>query len=301
VKILCATDLEARSDAAIARAHELRDAVDGSLTLLHVVPPQADEGSLERRLVNARLRLAAQAHGRRDVDIVVSCGPPARIVANTARELGAALTIIGPHDGDAFADVLRDSLSERLVTDAPSPILVARKSVRGSYRNVVVALDGSESGRHVIRVAESVPIAADASLAVVHAHEPPYEAMMGSVGVGADSVARYASQSMAQAATWIRRELRHHSREPQRYRVILIDSRPAPAIRAVLRTTQPDLLVLGTRGHGRFRRVLLGSTAHEILRDADCDVLLVPDSVIRATRGAAGHRSRPEPTGPAAA
>jgi hypothetical protein len=47
--------------------------------------------------------------------------------------------------------------------------------------------------------------------------------------------------------------------------------------------------------------VLLGSTAHEILRDADCDVLLVPDSVIRATRGAAGHRSRPEPTGPAAA
>jgi universal stress protein E len=301
MKILCATDLEARSDAAIARAHQLREAAGGSLTLLHVVPPLgAGEGPLEQRLVSARFRLAAQARDHEGADIQVSCGHPARVVAHTARELGAELTVIGPHDGDAFADVLRDSLSERLVTDAPSPILVVRNRVRGAYRSVFLALDGSASGRHVVRMAEAIPRAGDASLAVIHAHEPPYEAMMGSVGVGPDSVARYASQSMAQAATWIRRELRHHSREPQRYRVILIDARPGPAIRTVLRTQQPELLVLGTRGHGRFRRVLLGSTANEILREAECDVLLVPDSAIRTARRTMPPRG-PEPTGPAAA
>jgi nucleotide-binding universal stress UspA family protein len=42
-----------------------------------------------------------------------------------------------------------------------------------------------------------------------------------------------------------------------------------------------DLLVLGTRGHGRIRRALLGSTAHEVLRETECDVLLVPEGARR--------------------
>jgi nucleotide-binding universal stress UspA family protein len=199
---------------------------------------------------------------------------------------------------------LRHSFSERLVTQAPCPILVVRKPVRGAYGNVLLALDGSASGRHVVRAAEAVPRAADAELAVVHAHEPPYQAMMSSVGVGQGNVAEYAATSMSQAATWIRRELRQHSRESQRYRVILVDARPGPAIRTVIRNRQPELLVLGTRGHGRFRRVLLGSTANEILREADCDVLLVPDSAIRAARRAPrAPRTRGfhPPAGPGAA
>jgi 23S rRNA (adenine2503-C2)-methyltransferase len=49
---------------------------------------------------------------------------------------------------------------------------------------------------------------------------------------------------------------------------------------AILRAVDaltPDLVVLGTRGHGRFRRALLGSVATEVLRTLQCDVLLVPE------------------------
>jgi nucleotide-binding universal stress UspA family protein len=126
-------------------------------------------------------------------------------------------------------------------------------------------------------MAEQMPVAAEATWAAVHAHEPPYAAMMTSVGAGNLGVARYASASMSQAAALVHAELELHSRHPRRYRVLLMDARPAPAIRRAIGETQADLLVIGTRGHGRLRRALLGSTAHEVLDTTDCDVLLVPE------------------------
>jgi nucleotide-binding universal stress UspA family protein len=112
--------------------------------------------------------------------------------------------------------------------------------------------------------------------------------MMNSAGVGNLSVARYASASMSHAAALIHTQLRLHSLDWRRYRVLLMDARAPVAIRQALREATPDLLVIGTRGHGRFRRAILGSTAHEVLRSADCDVLLVPESARRGNPPPAG-------------
>jgi nucleotide-binding universal stress UspA family protein len=127
--------------------------------------------------------------------------------------------------------------------------------------------------------------------------------MMSSVGVGPVSVTQYASASMDQAAQSIRTSMQQHGADPARFRLVLVDARPAYAIQRAVRTLKPELLVLGTRGHGRFRRVILGSTAHEALRNSDCDVLLVPDAAIRAARRSrAGRSPWPGPgDGPAAA
>jgi nucleotide-binding universal stress UspA family protein len=100
---------------------------------------------------------------------------------------------------------------------------------------------------------------------------------------------------MSQAAALLHAELQRHSRYPRRYRVMLKDSRPATAIRQAIQELRPDLLVLGTRGHGRFRRALLGSTAHEVLNSTLCDVLLVPESA------AFGPRPVRDDAGPMAA
>jgi nucleotide-binding universal stress UspA family protein len=105
--------------------------------------------------------------------------------------------------------------------------------------------------------------------------------MMSTMGTGNLSVARYASASLSQAAAVIHAELSRDSRYPQRYRVMLMDARPPTAIRHAIHETRADLLVIGTRGHGRFRRALLGSTAHEVLNTTDCDVLLVPEGSSR--------------------
>lgn len=279
MKLLCATDLLPGSDAAVDRAYQLRDAGSARLTLMHVVAPlAADQGTLEQRLLSASSRLAHRArHAGHDpgVELVVRCGRPATVVCEEARH--ADLAILGPQREDALARALRGTVLERLLTDARRPALVVRRPGREAYSKVLLALDGSAASGQILRLAERLPLAPDAELAVVHAHEPPYEAMMNTVGVGSLSVAQYASASMSQAAAMVQAELERHSGDPRRYRVLLVDARPGLAIRQALREVEPDLLVLGTRGHGRFRRALLGSTAHEAMSKAECDVLLVPE------------------------
>ncbi|HEX6637305.1 MAG TPA: universal stress protein, partial [Steroidobacteraceae bacterium] len=215
-------------------------------------------------------------------ELVVRCGRPANVVGEEAANAG--LIVIGPHESVPLSDALRGTFTEKLLSEARCPVLVVRKPANEPYRSVLLAVDGSPATGHVVRAAERLPVAEDAAFAAVHAHEPPYEAMMNTVGVGNVSVASYASASLSQAASLIHSQLRLHSRDWRRYRVILMDARPSPAIRQSMLETRPDLLVLGTRGHGRFRRALLGSTAHDVLTSVDCDVLLVPESMLRAKR-----------------
>lgn len=306
MNILCATDLLPKSDPAIERAHRLRSRLGARLTLLHVVTPgETGDGTLEQRLLSGNSRLAVRARrATAPVELVVRCGRPAKIVPEVALARRTGLIVIGPHVHDPVADAVKGTLTERILGDARCPVLVVRRQARDDYRSVLLALDGSPSTRHVVDAAEALAIAPDGELVAIHAHEPPYEAMMTSVGVRDASVANYASASIAQAAESIRRELRAHNRHPERYRLLIVESRPAAAVRRAVDEVSPDLLVLGTRGHGRFRRALLGSTANEVLRSTDCDVLLVPDAAIRSTRRGAGPReaaNHPDDFGPGAA
>lgn len=284
MKLLCATDLLPKTDAAVDRAYQLRGALNARLTLLHVVAPGgAEKGTLEQRLLAASSRLALRArHSGPGVELVVLCGRPAGVAADEARN--AALAIVGPHHPAALMDALRGTFVERLLSEARCPVLVVRRPGREAYRKFLLALDGSPATGRVVREAERLPVGPDQELVVVHAHEPPYEAMINSVGAGNLSVARYASASMSQAAALLHTELRHHSRYPHRYRLALMDARPAAAIRHAIKENNTDLLVIGTRGHGRFRRALLGSTAHEVLNTTQCDVLLVPETGPRISR-----------------
>jgi hypothetical protein len=69
---------------------------------------------------------------------------------------------------------------------------------------------------------------------------------------------------------------------------VVIEHRPVTAILSADSTLKPDLVVLGTRGYGRFRRALLGSVAAEVMHTLQCDVLLVPERASRAV-GASRH------------
>ncbi len=308
MKILCATDLLPKTDPAIERAHQLRAELGARLTLMHVViPGTTPDGTLEQRLLSANSRLAGRVRrATAPVELVVRCGRPAKIVTETARSRHADLVVIGPHEVDPVADAIRGTLTEHIVGDARCPVLIVRRRAREEYRSVMLALDGSPSSRHVIDTAEALGLSrrrVDRRLTAIHAHEPPYEAMMTSVGVGDANVAKYAAATLAQAAEAMRAELRARSNHPERYRLLVAEGRPVPAIRRAMEEVEPDLVMLGTRGLGRFRRAMLGSTANDILRSTDCDVLLVPETAVRAARRAQARGAGPSPDdfGPGAA
>jgi nucleotide-binding universal stress UspA family protein len=55
----------------------------------------------------------------------------------------------------------------------------------------------------------------------------------------------------------------------------LLQGNPAQEILHLAQTTQCDLIVMGTHGRTGLRRLLMGSVAEKILREADCPVLTV--------------------------
>jgi nucleotide-binding universal stress UspA family protein len=57
--------------------------------------------------------------------------------------------------------------------------------------------------------------------------------------------------------------------------VIVAEGRPAETILAQIRERAIDLAVLGSRGRGPLKRLLLGSTSEQVLREAPCSVLIV--------------------------
>lgn len=135
---------------------------------------------------------------------------------------------------------------------------------------VVVGVDGSRSS---VRAAEAAAAAADArgtALTIVHAR-PTIPAPFGR-GVVPPVAAADEHDPAHVAARLMARELRS-SYPDLTVRLVLVDDDPARAIVAAAKDAQ--LAVVGSRGLGAFRGLLLGSVSQQVARSAPCPVLVM--------------------------
>src|SRR3954462_2905516 len=85
MKILCATDLLAKSEAALQRAGMLADNLEAAVTLLHVLTPDQSQRIHERSLQMAIAEMKSRAQrpfwqARPKPNIAVQTGSPAKIM-----------------------------------------------------------------------------------------------------------------------------------------------------------------------------------------------------------------------------
>lgn len=69
------------------------------------------------------------------------------------------------------------------------------------------------------------------------------------------------------------------------------DGDPANVIEWVARRENTDLIMMPTKGHGRFRRLLFGSVTAKVLHDVLCPVLTSAHEPDEASASATGYRS----------
>lgn len=279
-RLLCATDLLPKSEAAIDRAGMLAEQLKAQLSLVHVVSPTTSERNLEQALqlaittLNARARAPAWRAGPLP-EVAVRTGNPARLIIDSIDKHRVNLLVIGPHRKRSIRDVLEGTIAEKILNTRQCPLLIVQKPAEGEYRQVLLALDVAEESGAAVRAAEALVLTAQSQAMVMHVSEPPYQGMLRSAGVGTEEVISYVNHSRREAAAEIRDLLRRTSEDHTRYGVVIGDSHPARAIRRAVEMYQPDLLVMGTSG-GRVRRALIGSVASQVMEAAACDVLVVP-------------------------
>lgn len=283
-RLLCATDLLPKSEAAIDRAGMLAEQLKAQLSLLHVVSPTTSERNLEQALqlaittLEARARPPAWRTGSTP-EVAVRTGSPSRLMLEAIDKHRVHLAVIGPHRKRSIRDVLEGTIAEKILNTRRCPLLIVQKPAESEYRQVLLALDVAAESGAAVRAAETLVLNAQSQAMVMHVSEPPYQGMLRSAGVGTEEVISYVNHSRREAAAEIRELLRSTSEDHTRYGVVIGDSHPARAIRRAVEMYQPDLLVMGTSG-GRVRRALIGSVASQVMEAAACDVLIVPRSSV---------------------
>ena len=138
-----------------------------------------------------------------------------------------------------------------------------------NYKNILVALELSSDGEHLLKKAEELMAANGSQVTLIHAveHMSNYGAAYG-VSAGVDIEEMLIDEARQQMA-----EIGARRNIPETQQLVKV----GPAKFLILEeaeTLGSDLIVVGSHGHHGVR-LLLGSTSNAILHGAKCDVLAV--------------------------
>ena len=135
---------------------------------------------------------------------------------------------------------------------------------------IVVGVDGSEESKLALRWALDEARLRRAELVCVHAWSYPVLTSGGLLPVTADIVDSLGEQ----AAKLVDDLLAELDTSGVAVRKVVVEG--APAALLVDAAREADLLVVGSRGHGGFAGLLLGSVSHQCANHAACPVVIVP-------------------------
>ena len=273
MKAVCATDLSAASAAAIqneACLRCLRSIGVEEIHLVSVLPsnvhvgmPGIDFGHRRRRSLG-QYRSAIETAGFR-VETHVVRGTPHRRIRGLAETIGADLTIVGSRGSSPLENRLIGSTARNLARTTDTPLLVNRieretaqpRVIRENlFKHMLFATDFSPNAERAFS-AFSYLLEATESIVLVHI-KTPKDPRYPAAKTRLDEMAE-------QLASWditVSTEIG--------------DGDPAAEILKAERAHSPDTILVGTRGHSRLRRLLLGSVSESIVAHAAGNVLLVP-------------------------
>jgi nucleotide-binding universal stress UspA family protein len=135
------------------------------------------------------------------------------------------------------------------------------------FERVLVAVDGSPESSKTIRVAVDLTRRYGSTVTVVHVRE--HERYEGSdVDLGPPIPA---DELVARVLAAFRDEGVQAGGEIRR----VASGRTSEEIIEVAKSTEADLIVMGTRGMSEWKSLLLGGVANKVIQHATCPVLLV--------------------------
>jgi nucleotide-binding universal stress UspA family protein len=277
--ILCATDFSPRAELAIDRAAALARQFGAQLQLLHVVDDDQPHSIVDMEIARAREMLNARATdlgGASRVEGAVKSGAAFQVIVSTARESNADLVVMGAHRKRVLKDVLVGTTIERVMRTGNHPVLMANSAADDRYESVLLALDASEASAIAVDGAKSLRLLEDTQVSVVTAFEPLYKGTFAWAGVQEGTITEYSETWARATKEAIGKLLRQAGLRDAAMQILTEEGPPFLVVGQVAARLNPDLLVIGTHGRSGIKRALLGSVAEHLIKQVECDVLVVP-------------------------
>jgi nucleotide-binding universal stress UspA family protein len=237
-------------------------------------PPSFPDAELRRDTEAALDEVVASARAARpgvSVSGMVVDGPA--ILALLAQSSRARLTVLGNRGHGGFAGLLLGSVGVAVSAHAHGPVVVVRGRERpaGSTAPVAVGVDGSPDSLLAVGFAFEAAAARGVGVEAIRAWTPPAPPWRTDVRPLAFDVAELEAAERHALAVSLSGWREKFPEVPVRSHIVAGGA--ASALTRAARTAQ--LVVVGSRGLGGFRGLLLGSVSQQLVHHADCPVAIV--------------------------
>ena len=196
-----------------------------------------------------------------------------------AEQEHADLVVVGASSRGAIGRVAPGATSQRMISGCRCPVVVVPHGYEPPSRLSVVgvAYAPTAEGDRALRVGAEIARMAGAALRVITVIKPSLGAD-ASAGPAKEAAERHRAEleAIVAAAT-----SKHDDGIRAEHEIVADD--PSEALLRI--SPHLDLLVMGSRGYGPMRGVLLGSVSRRVTASAGCPALVVPRSAIRRSPG----------------
>jgi nucleotide-binding universal stress UspA family protein len=282
-QIIVGVDESARSEDAVAFAQRIADATGAGLTLASAYPYQEMRSrasnedfreELHRDAVATLDRMGARLSVPAITRAIANPSAP-HALHDLAESDDAALVVIGSSHRGRVGQVVPGSTAERLLHGSPCPVAVVPQGYASSepqpIRAIGVGFDGSEESEAALSGAVEAARRLGATLRVIRAFDvsaimsPAFMDAPGYISAE-ENLERMARERVDEVVAGLPEDVRAEA--------VFRVGKPSEVLAS--QSEELDLLILGSRGYGPLRAVLLGGVSHVVLREASCPVIVLP-------------------------
>lgn len=221
---------------------------------------------------------SAYARGTQpDLDVATVLAPedaPA-VLLNEAQH--GDVIVVGSRGLGAVRAIMLGSVSVRTSSHAPCPVVVVPESDdRDRHQGkVVVGVDGSDSSRRALRFALNHALATGSEVMVVNSWEVPLPMDAASLAADAQTLHEEVfDRQSEEIVAGVLAEVIDDRTEDLEINAVRMQANP---VEALLKAGEDaDLIVVGSRGRGGVRGLVMGSTSQGVLHHAHGPVAVLP-------------------------
>lgn len=295
--ILIASDfLSETSDFALTRAIEIAKKTKGNLTILHVVQKMYLDNVLDNalkkilpkslwltteeykeQLVQEKIRSLSKENLNIKYAIIPTGKPPIKIL-QYAKKSKADLLIMGAHGKYSIRDTFVGTTAEYVVKKTKCPVLIVKNSPNKYYKKILVPVDFSDSSKNALNY--TLQLFPTSSLQLIHVGDYQYEELLKKEKK-AEEMSKNKINKLRKAILYylenqMKKFIKGHGKQLNKHPYTIKLGYPGPTILNEAKKFNPDLIIMGTQGHGRIHYLFIGSVANWVLTETDKDILLVP-------------------------
>ena len=288
--IICATDFSEHSNQTIPYGVAIAREFDARLYVCHVIDLSAvtiyGEFQLDPVGQQGRIRQEAEEQlsrmpGLQEVDWepLIRVGQPAAEIARLVEEKGADLVIASTRGHSGLKRLILGSVTQRLMRTLSCPLLAVHGAEEGfmakgaggiRLKKILVGSDFSTDSVLALNYGLSLAQEFEAELHLIHVMEPPvYPEFLTP-----------AEQTQDMVRTDVFKEkldglVPEDARNWCSLKTAVLRGQPYEELVAYSVAQSMDMVVLGVRGYGLVKSLLMGSTTDRVVRRSPCPVLTV--------------------------